>query len=254
MRESAKEPRFVILCDRDDLYSSAGHPLSTTHYDYDRHGMIAKTTKQTYASENRKTPTDFPIREITWDAYQIVVSEDVFGENMIEVGGPRAVLYQKDQAGRVQWAVKAAADPVTGQRFPIYYTMGHENLRPHQRGHVVKEAHYSPDGKFAWAAQYEYDSHGWKVRTNRLLPDGSYQLGRRKIIAYDAHGNIVRYDNGRPFAVENIYDKNGLLKTALVREQNPKTGAWDFIVRHEYSYEKYLTFVPNSKIDLEPAE
>ena len=239
MCESTKGTRLVRLCETDDLYSATGHPLTRTYYYYDQEGMIEETVKQFHFCENINLSPGFPMRESTHDPFGIIASEDVYSEENVGVEVPRIILYEKDETGRVRQVIEAAVDAATKQYFSIIYTIGYDNTRPHQRGHIIRERHLEPDGSFAWEYRYHYDDHGWKVRTQNVSPEGPLDDERRIIIEYDGYGNTIYYNNGHEFAIENAYDGDGYLKTALVKEKSMRSGEWELIGRHEYSYRDY---------------
>ena len=252
MSESAKGTRLVKLRKTDDLYSGTGHPLTRTYYSYDREGMIGSTLQIFHYCDDETSPMGFPMRETSRDAYHIITEESVEGQDGTSITIPRIILYEKDEAGKIRQIVEAVADEEKRGYFQIIETIGYENTRPHQRGHVIRERHLDSDGSFEWEYQHEYDDHGWKVRTNHVSPDGRLELGRRKRIEYDDRGNTVYYNNGHEYAIENTYDEDGYLKTAMVRKKSRLTGQWDLIGRHEYGYEEFEIDLPEDAKAPEP--
>ncbi len=254
MCESAKGTCLVKLLETDDLYSFTGHPLTRTYYSYDREGMIRDTLKLFYYCENAVESLEFSMRETTRDPYHIITTEEIIGEDSVPLEHPRIILYEQDEDGRVARVVEAAMDTYTKKRFPIIYTIGYENTRPHQRGHIIRERQLDSDGSFEWEYQYEYDDHGWKIRTNQISTDGQEKSGKKKQIEYDVHGNTVYCNNGRgrEYAIKNTYDEDGYLKTAIVSEKNWHTGEWAELVRHEYGYEEVEIDLPEHEKPPEP--
>ncbi len=239
MSENTEGTRTVRLCSTDALYTGTGHPLWATYYNYDGEGYITDTLREFYFCDDKTVQMGFPMRGTYRDAYDIIMSEEIHGEDGVSFDMPRVVLYERDESGLVRRATTAAVEAGTQRIFPIIHHIEYLERAPHRRGVVMREEELTPTGNFRYERRYDYDDHGRRVRTyGRASPKEPFKLQRERVFTYDNQGNPTYCDNGFQFKMENTYDEEGLLQEVLVWEKDLDTGDWYQARRHIYEYEE----------------
>ena len=228
MLEHAKGPRKKRLRLTDTLFTGAGHPLTETTYDYDRDGLIVSTAKSFLYCEDGKR---IPIRKTMRDAYGIIESELFMGVDGEPILVPRSLVYEEDDNGFIRRAT-SFSEHAGKQVGVIYHISGHGRY-PHRRGLKSRCCFINPDGAFSHEYRYRYNKFGWRTHLYFSdTQDAPLSVKASWTILYDGHDCPIMYNE---YLIDNTYDKDGLLREALVKKPNKK-GWMEVVYRHEYTY------------------
>ena len=232
--------RTARLCHSEALYTGTGRPLETTWYSYDGEGMIAAAVKAYYSPEPAAGEPASRLRSAHQDAYGIVMWEEDMADALHVKS--RKVRYEKGKTGLVRRVIVTEEGGLDGKPYQEIYHIGHWMLLPHRRGLITRLQLFTPDLDWAGEYQYHYDKHGQVTRIETREADGSLSLEEKRMLRYDEHGQLIRYN---AYHIENRYDPEGFLQEAVYREKDPVTKTWLIAYRRLYTYQDCMLTGPS---------